>query len=79
VTLEIRPLDPDDPDVRKLALIDLAVQRGVPWGSIAAVLGAVDKQRAKKIRAQLEKRIKAKQRAVPAASELCERDEDHVH
>ena len=63
----VRPLDPNDPDVRKLALIELAHERGMPWSAIAAVLGVRDKQAAKKLRDQLARRVKAKQLA-PAAS-----------
>jgi hypothetical protein len=61
---DIRPLDPRDPDVQKLALIELALSRNMPWTAIAAALGAKDKAAAKKIKAELEKRVKAKQLAV---------------
>ncbi len=60
----IRPLDPDDPDVRKLALIELALARGMPWTAIAAALQVKDKQEAKRVKAELERRVKAKQLAV---------------
>ncbi len=63
-TPQIRPLDPDDPDVRKLALIELALARGMPWTAIAAALRVKDKQEAKRVKAQLEQRVKAKQLAV---------------
>lgn len=56
-----RPLNPADPDVRKLALIELARQRGMPWTAIATALGAKDKAHAKKIRAELQKRVNANQ------------------
>lgn len=62
-----RPLDPNDPDVRKLALIELALQRNVPWAVIATALKAKDKAHAKKIKAELEKRVNAKQYALPDA------------
>lgn len=68
---EIRPLDPNDPDVRKLALIEVALQRNMPWGAIAQALGARDKQHAKKIKAQLEKRVRGKQTAAVPATD-CE-------
>lgn len=64
---EIRPLDPGDPDVRRLALIELALQRGMPWSAIATALGARDKQHAKQIKARLEKRVRGKQTS-PARS-----------
>lgn len=60
-----RPLDPNDPDVRKLALIELALQRNVPWAVVATALKAKDKQHAKKIRAELQRRVNAKQYAAP--------------
>lgn len=63
---EIRPLDPNDPDVRKLALIELALSRGMPWTAIAAALGARDKQEAKKVKAELERRVRAKQLSLAA-------------
>lgn len=56
-----RPLDPNDPDVRKLALIELALQRSVPWLVIVTALKAKDKAHAKKIRAELQRRVNAKQ------------------
>lgn len=60
----VRPLDPHDPDVRRLALIELAQQRGMPWAAICAALGARDKNHAKKIKVDLERRIRAKRYAV---------------
>lgn len=62
-TPDIRPLDPNDPDVRKLALIDLALARGMPWAAVAKALGVQSKTQAKKVRADLERRVKAKQLA----------------
>ena len=62
-TPDIRPLDPNDPDVRKLALIDLALSRGMPWAAVAKALGVEGKTQAKKVRADLERRVKAKQLA----------------
>ena len=66
-TPDIRPLDPNDPDVRKLALIDLALSRNMPWAAVAKALGVQSKMQAKKVRADLERRVKAKQLA-PAES-----------
>lgn len=63
---DIRPLDPNDPDVRKLALIELALSRGMPWTAIATALGATDKQHAKRMKAELERRVKAKQLTLAA-------------
>lgn len=68
---EIRPLDPNDPDVRKLALIEVALQRNMPWSMIARALGVQDKQQAKRIKAQLEKRVRGKQ-TNPAPASDCE-------
>lgn len=70
---EIRPLDPNDPDVRKLALIEVALQRNMPWSMIARALGVQDKQQAKRIKAQLEKRVRARQTAAaPEHADGCE-------
>lgn len=57
----LKPLDPDDPDVRKLALIELALHRGMPWTAVAKALGVRDKRAAKRVRDQLARRVKLKQ------------------
>lgn len=61
--LELRPIDPGDPDIRKLAMIELAWTRGIPWTAIATSLGVRDKRAAKRIRNDLERRIRLKQHA----------------
>jgi hypothetical protein len=69
-----RPLNPMDPDVRKLALIELSLQRDMPWAAIAAALRVRDRNEAKKLKAELEKRVRAKQYAAapPAPEEGCD-------
>lgn len=57
----IKPIDPENPDVRKAALIDIARQRGVPWETIAAVLDLPDKAAAKRLRRELGQRIRRSQ------------------
>lgn len=58
---ELRPIDTNDPDVQKLAVIEIAWQRGIPWSAIAATLGLRDKRAAKRMRNDLDKRIRLKQ------------------
>jgi hypothetical protein len=60
----LRPIDPDDPDVRKLAYIEVARQRGMPWKMIAAALKVPDEYAAKRLRRELAHRIRLKQAGI---------------
>lgn len=60
----MRPLDPADPDVRKLAMIDLARQRGATWAVVARVLhvhGVTTPAAAKKYRNRLAREVRRRQ------------------
>lgn len=57
----LKPLNPADPDTRKLALIELALSRGMPWAAVARALKVKDKAAAKRVKRELEARVRARQ------------------
>lgn len=52
-----RELDPNDPDVQRLASIELARGRGMPWATIAQLLSLPDKRTAKRLYRELQRRV----------------------
>lgn len=59
----LRPIDPAWPEVRKLALIATALDNGRTWAEVASVLRAGSVGEAKKIRRELERKVRARQAA----------------
>jgi hypothetical protein len=57
----LRPIDPDWPEARQAAYIDIALRSGVPWKVIAAGLRLPDKRAAKRYRRELEHRVMLRQ------------------
>ena len=59
----MKPISPDWPEARVCARIDLALRMGIPWSVIAADLGVVGKREAKRLRRDLEHKVRLRQLA----------------
>lgn len=59
----LKPIDPDWPEARQLTMIGLALGRGMPWAAVARALGVADKRAAKRLRRELEHRVRLRQLA----------------
>jgi hypothetical protein len=59
----MRPISPDWPEARVCARIDLALRMGIPWSVIAADLGVAGKREAKRLRRDLEHKVRLRQLA----------------
>lgn len=55
------PIDPDWPEARQLALIEISLRQGMPWAAVATALGVPDKRAAKRMRRDLEHRVRLRQ------------------
>lgn len=59
----LRPIDPAWPEARKLALIQVALNAGMPWAAVARALKVATAGEAKKIKRELERKVRQRQLA----------------